>query len=81
MDTPAIVAALELLGDRNVVFGSDFPVTPQALGREGPLEMLAHLRLDPGTLEGILAGNAAALLRATGRPLAASPSAGAGGRP
>jgi predicted TIM-barrel fold metal-dependent hydrolase len=81
MDGPAIVAALELLGDRNVVFGSDFPVTPQALGREGPLEMLAKLRLDPRTLERILAGNAEALLPATGRPLAASPSAGAGGRP
>jgi predicted TIM-barrel fold metal-dependent hydrolase len=81
MDGPAILAALELLGERNVVFGSDFPVTPQAVGREGPLEMLANLRLDPGTLERILAGNAEALLPATPRPLAVSPSAGAGGRP
>jgi predicted TIM-barrel fold metal-dependent hydrolase len=72
MDAPAIVAALELLGDRNVVFGSDFPVTPQALGREGPLEMLAKLRLDPRTLERILCGNAEALLPATARPLAVS---------
>jgi predicted TIM-barrel fold metal-dependent hydrolase len=81
MDAPAILAALELLGDRNVIFGSDFPVTPQALGREGPLEMLAKLRLHRRTLEGILAGNAEALLPATGRPLAVSPSAGTGGRP
>jgi predicted TIM-barrel fold metal-dependent hydrolase len=72
MDAPAIVAALELLGDRNVVFGSDFPVTPQALGREGPLEMLAKLRLDPRTVERILCGNAEALLPATARPLAVS---------
>jgi predicted TIM-barrel fold metal-dependent hydrolase len=76
MDAPAIVAALELLGDRNVVFGSDFPVTPQALGREGPLEMLANLRLDPGTLGRILAGNAEALLPATARPAAVSPGVG-----
>jgi predicted TIM-barrel fold metal-dependent hydrolase len=76
MDAPAIIAALELLGDRNVVFGSDFPVTPQAVGREDPLEMLAKLRLEPGVLERILAGNAEALLPATARSAAVSPGVG-----
>jgi predicted TIM-barrel fold metal-dependent hydrolase len=76
MDAPAILAALELLGERNVVFGSDFPVTPQAAGREGPLDMLAKLPLDPPTLERILAGNAEALLPATTRSPAVSPGGG-----
>jgi predicted TIM-barrel fold metal-dependent hydrolase len=82
MDAPAIIAALELLGERSVVFGSDFPVTPQAAGRERPLDMLAKLRLGPPTLERILAGNAESLLPAAARPLAAAPGGapvGAGG--
>ena len=33
MDAPAIACATDVLGEERILFGSDFPVTPPALGR------------------------------------------------
>ena len=61
MDGPAIECALEVLGPRRVVFGSDYPVTPERLGRQDGLALIRSLGLDPDDRDAILGNTAADL--------------------
>ena len=62
MDRPALECALEVLGPTRLVFGSDYPVTPEAAGRAGGLAIIRSLGLNETDLDAILAANATALL-------------------
>ena len=57
---PAFAAAMELLGPRRILFGSDYPYVPVAATAEG----LRGLGLQTDTLDAIGHGNAVALLGA-----------------
>jgi predicted TIM-barrel fold metal-dependent hydrolase len=62
MEHAAILCALEVLGCDRVLYGSDFPVTPEALGRQAGLETIRSLPVSPATQAAILGGTAADLL-------------------
>ncbi len=62
MNAAALECALEFLGPGRIVFGSDFPVTPDQLGRVKGLELIYKLDLSRADRDAILGGNARQLL-------------------
>ena len=62
MSGPALACALEVLGPRRVVFGSDFPVTPERFGRVEGIATIRGLGLGSDDRDAILGGTAADLL-------------------
>jgi predicted TIM-barrel fold metal-dependent hydrolase len=62
MNAAALECALEFLGPERIVFGSDFPVTPDQLGRASGLELIYKLGLPTVDRDAILGGNARQLL-------------------
>jgi predicted TIM-barrel fold metal-dependent hydrolase len=62
MDGHALELALDTFGPDRVVYGSDFPVTPEELGRGRVLASMSGLGLEPAVREAVLGGNARALL-------------------
>jgi len=63
MDQAAILCALEILGYNRVFYGSDFPITPEALGRQAGLEVIRSLPVSAAVQAAILGGSATDLLR------------------
>lgn len=68
MDQAAVQCALDAVGPRRIVFGSDFPVTPAPLGRASALAALQASALTSEELPHVLGGTAENLL---GLPAAA----------
>lgn len=62
MNVAALECALEFLGPKRIVFGSDFPVTPDQHGRARGLELITKLDLPREDRDAILGGNARQLL-------------------
>lgn len=60
MDSNALTCALDVLGPDRILFGSDFPVTPEAAGRFDALAMVQAIAGENSTA--MLAGNALSLL-------------------
>jgi predicted TIM-barrel fold metal-dependent hydrolase len=65
MNVAALECALELLGPKRILFGSDFPVTPDQHGRAKGLELINTLDLPRADRDAILGGNARQLLGLT----------------
>ncbi|MEK7880238.1 MAG: amidohydrolase family protein, partial [candidate division NC10 bacterium] len=62
-DAPSLRCAIEALGKKRILLGTDFPFGYTTRGVETTLETLAGLGLSPEDLAGILSGNLRALLR------------------
>jgi predicted TIM-barrel fold metal-dependent hydrolase len=62
MNVAALECALDFLGPERIVFGSDFPVTPDRHGRAKGLELINKLGLPRADRDAILGGNARQLL-------------------
>lgn len=65
MNAAALECALDFLGPGRIVFGSDFPVTPDQFGRAKGLELIYKLGLSRADRDAILGGNARQLLGLT----------------
>ncbi len=61
MDQAAILCALQSLGPDRILYGSDFPVTPARLGRQGGLDILRSLPVSQDVKDAIMGKNALAL--------------------
>jgi predicted TIM-barrel fold metal-dependent hydrolase len=62
MDRAALLCALEALGPDRIFYGSDYPVTPARVGRQGALEMIRSLPVSAEVKTALLGKNAQALL-------------------
>lgn len=63
MDLPALECALDAVGPRRIVFGSDFPVTPDGVGRSDALARLRNSGLGSDVIDDIGGSTARRLLR------------------
>lgn len=62
MDRASLLCAIEALGSDRIFYGSDFPVTPARVGRQGALEMIRSLPVSEEVKAGILGKNVMTLL-------------------
>lgn len=69
MGQASIEAAVATLGKEHVMYGSDFPITPDEWGRKRGLEIIRDLNLDEEEKEAVLGKNAARLLKLEERGL------------
>lgn len=62
MDRQSILAAYELVGPGHVLYGSDYPITPDVWGRDRGIALIRNLEADEAVKTDILGGAAKQLL-------------------